>query len=357
MSLKLVAPRKGKSPNWTIRGTYLGVYVDRSSGTHRKPVARAVLRDLTERIERREYPEKAATPDAPTFLTASIAYMRAGRSRENLDRLISHFGETPLAEIDQALIDAAAIELYPNATPATRNRKVYTPASAVMRHAGVEIKLRRPKGAKGRQRTDFMTPADAEGVIAAAAAREPRFALLLKFLLYTGVRIGEALKLRWENLDLASRLAYIATSKNDDPRTVLLRPDLVSELADAQQETGPVFPFARGGGLKDRLVRARTEACGLSMPRRQKNAPAATRRALACRLSWVTFHTFRHTWATWMRREGGLDEIGLVATGNWRDPRSARRYAHTVARDEWSKVDLLPSVTRGKSAESGSHSQ
>jgi len=27
---------------------------------------------------------------------------------------------------------------------------------------------------------------------------------------------------------------------------------------------------------------------------------------------------------------GGLDEIGLVATGNWRDPRSARRYAHAV---------------------------
>jgi len=47
----------------------------------------------------------------------------------------------------------------------------------------------------------------------------------------------------------------------------------------------------------------------------------------------------------------GLDEIGLVATGNWRDPRSARRYAHAVAREEWSKVDLLPSIGRGKSVE------
>ena len=35
-----------------------------------------------------------------------------------------------------------------------------------------------------------------------------------------------------------------------------------------------------------------------------------------------------------MRRYGGLDDIGLAATGRWRDPRSARRYAHAVAREE-----------------------
>jgi hypothetical protein len=52
-----------------------------------------------------------------------------------------------------------------------------------------------------------------------------------------------------------------------------------------------------------------------------------------------------------MRRYGGLDEIGLVATGNWRDPRSARRYAHAVSRDEWNKVEMLPAVSRGKSVE------
>jgi integrase len=70
-------------------------------------------------------------------------------------------------------------------------------------------------------------------------------------------------------------------------------------------------------------------------------------------LSWVNFHTFRHTYATWMRRYGGLDEIGLVATGHWRDPRSARRYAHAISREEWSKVEMLPAIGRGKSVESG----
>ena len=31
------------------------------------------------------------------------------------------------------------------------------------------------------------------------------------------------------------------------------------------------------------------------------------------------------------------------ATGRWRDPRSAARYAHVVSHEEWSRVDLLPS--------------
>jgi integrase len=353
MALKLVPPRKGKSPNWTIRGTYLRVYVDRSSGTDRKPVALQRLRNLERRIERGEYPERPADPGAPTFLTAAVGYMRAGRCRVHMAKLISHFGETPLADIDQAAIDAAALELFPAATPATRNRKVYTPVSAVLRHAGVRIDLKRPKGAKGQVRTDFMTPEDAGVIIAAAEQRDPAFALLLRFLLYTGVRIGEAMALRWEDTDLDDRLARVRTSKNGDPRTMLLRADLAADLiahrGDARH--GPVFGFTRGGGLKDRLVRARLDACGVPVPKRTKDAPAANRRPPPCRLSWVTFHTFRHTWATWMRRAGGLDEIGLVATGNWRDPRSARRYAHAVARDEWEKVELLPSVSRGKFGE------
>ena len=36
-----------------------------------------------------------------------------------------------------------------------------------------------------------------------------------------------------------------------------------------------------------------------------------------------------------MRRYGGTDVQGLTSTGNWRDLRSAARYAHGVAREEW----------------------
>lgn len=346
MPLKLCPPREGKSPNWSIRGAYLGVRVDRSSGTHKKSVAGEVLRRLEGAIERGEFPEKPAPQTGGGFVTAAVAYMKAGRPADYLDRLIVHFGETPLPEIDQAAIDAAAIVLYPLAKPATRNRKVYTPLAAVLHHAGVKIDVKRPKGHKGDGRTAFLTPQDAGAVIAAAEAQDPPFGLLLRFLLYTGVRIGEAMALRWEDVILESRLAYIPTSKNEDPRTLLLRVELRDAIAahKGDREHGRVFPFAKGGGLKDRLTRAKLAACGLPIPRRHRGETKQDRRAPLHRLSWVTFHTFRHTWATWLRRYGGADLQGLVATGNWRDPRSAARYAHVAADEEWGRVDKMPKI-------------
>ena len=154
-------PRPDKSPNWRIRGTYLKVYVDKSSGTHQRSVARAILNGLKGKIERGEYPprESKVQSNAPTFLSAAVAYLEAGRRPRYVARLIRHFGETPLSEIDQAAIDAAAVALHPDTTPGTRNSSVYTPTSAILRHAGVDIKLRRPKGAKGRIVTDYLTPA------------------------------------------------------------------------------------------------------------------------------------------------------------------------------------------------------
>jgi hypothetical protein len=52
--------------------------------------------------------------------------------------------------------------------------------------------------------------------------------------------------------------------------------------------------------------------------------------------------------ATWIRRYGGTDVQGLTSTGNWRDRRSAARYAHVVAREEWERVDNLPDMGTGR---------
>jgi hypothetical protein len=46
-------------------------------------------------------------------------------------------------------------------------------------------------------------------------------------------------------------------------------------------------------------------------------------------------------------RQAGTDVQGLVATGNWRDARSAARYAHAVAREEWARVEKLPAMAMG----------
>jgi integrase len=343
MPLKLIPPRK--SPNWSIRGTYLGIAVDKSCRTHKRSIAATILKELERAIERREYPPREApTRDQqPTFLSAAVGYMEAGRSRRHLARLIKYFAETPLLEIDQAAIDQAAITLCPDTTAGTRNASVYTPVSAVLHHAKVEIKIRRPKGAKGRVVTDWITETDARAIIAAADTVARDFGLFLRFLLFTGLRLNEALKLRWEDMQLEEAAAWIRRSKGGVASPVRLRPELVTGLAvhRPQDAVGRVFRFHAGGNLKHMLTRAKLAALGLPCPTRRPTGWKAPPN----RLAWVNFHSFRHTFATWMRR-AGADVEGLVATGNWRDRRSAARYAHAVAREEWERVDQLPSVEK-----------
>ena len=346
MPLKLQGPRQGKTPNYSIRGKYLGVAVDRSAGTHKRSVALAQLRLLEQRIERGEYPPAKAPigREQPTFLSAAVTYMKAGRRRRYVGRLIKHFGETPLGEIDQAAIDEAAIVICPDATPGTRNACVYTPVSAILHHAGIELKLRRPKGAKGRIVTDWLSEPDAAAIIGAADSVATDFGLLLRFLLYTGLRLNEALTLRWEDMSLDQGEAWVRRSKGGIASPVRLRADLVAALRAhwPQDGAGRVFRFHAGGSLKHLLTRAKLAALDLPCPTRRPTGW----RPPPNRFHWVNFHTWRHTFSTWFRKYGGGDVQGLVATGNWRDARSAARYAHAVARDEWERVEMFPSVGR-----------
>src|SRR5688500_11903901 len=98
MPLKLYAPRPGKSPNYTIRGTYLRQYVNRSAGTGDKTKAKQLLRKIERDIERGAFSDKAGQ----TFAGAAIAYMKAGGDSRFVTPLLRHFRETPVADIDQA---------------------------------------------------------------------------------------------------------------------------------------------------------------------------------------------------------------------------------------------------------------
>jgi integrase len=349
--LSLRPPRAGKTPNYEIRGSYLGCRVEVSSGTPKRSVALKQLKRIKECIETHgQYPAPTAEPDPgePTFLSASIAYLREGRSRRYIAPLVKHFGKTPLRDMTQDAIDAAAVAILPTGAPDYRNRAVYAPTITILRHAlGDKCPtFRRPKGSKGRQKKDFMWPADAFAIISEADKIDPEFGLYLRLLLYTGIRKSEGLKALAADTKPEERAAWLRTSKNSDPRMLKLREDIVGPLAaHLESHSGDrLFKFNDGGHFKHMLMRAKLAACGLPCPKRRPIGWKVPEH----RLSFVGFHTFRHTWATWMRRYGGADVQGLVETGNWRDPRSASRYSHVVAREEWDRVDNLPAMGNGR---------
>jgi integrase len=344
MPLKIVAARNKKTKSLYIRGSYLGVAVDKSCRTDRRSVARELLKRLEGAIERGEYPprELPRNEAEPTFLSAALAYMEAGKRTRYVASLIKHFGETPLSEINQEAIDQTAVAICPNAGPGTRNAAVYTPTAAILHHAKIDIKINRPKGAKGRIVTDWLSKDDAFGIIAAAEKFDSEFGLLLKYLLYTGLRLSEALNLNRDDLRLGDCLAWARRKKNQAASEIELHADLCAALA--AHISGR---FHQGGHLKHQLVRAKLAYLGLPCPARRPRGW----RPPPYRLAFANFHTFRHTWATWMRRYGGLDVQGLVATGNWSDPRSAARYAHAVAREEWRRVNQLPTMGKSRGAQ------
>ena len=142
MPLKLVPPREGKSPYWSVRGTYLRTYVERSTKTTDSPTAAKILKLWKDEIELGTF----AKAGEPTFLDAAVNYMAETGNERFVQPIVDYFGHKRISEIDQQAIDQAAVRLYPGATPQTRNRQIHTVISAILKHAGVDGKLKRPKG-------------------------------------------------------------------------------------------------------------------------------------------------------------------------------------------------------------------
>jgi integrase len=319
--LKLIPPYQGtKSPNYYIRGSYLGERVFQSTQTADRALAQRDLARIKKDIENGRFTDRKG----PTVDDAIAAYLAAGGERTFMRPLLEHFRSVPLDNLDQARIDAAAEALYPNATAATRNRQVYTPLSAVLKRAGVNLALKRPKGHAGKKRLQWLKDENEAGRLFEEATKVDReLAILLVLVVYTGMRLGEALALLVRDLDLAASFVYLPHSKNEEPRAIHLPPFVVSAMGSHPRgldREGRIFRFTKGQRLYQLLKRA-TVAAGVP---------------------WFTFHHGCHTYATWMRRHAGLDERGLVGTGRWKDQKSVARYAHVVTTEEAMKADLLP---------------
>jgi site-specific recombinase XerD len=293
-------------------------------------------------------------------VTAAEAYLAAGGAKRHVSKLVRHFLHTPLSQMTQDVIDGAAAVIYPHIDPATKgatiNAYVHTPVSAIMHHVLGDNcpTIRRPKGAGGRPRVVFMWPEDARAIIAEADKIDAEFGLYLRMLIYTGMRKSEGQNLLANDVRPEERAAWLRDSKNEDPRMLKLRLELVGPLfAHLAKHPDRKFLFRwRGnGGIYWLLRRARMAADGLPCQLYWTKGYEEPEH----RLRFVTFHVFRHSWATWMRRYGGADVQGLAATGNWRNVRSAERYSHVVSSEEWDRVDSLPSMEqtgkrRGKAA-------
>lgn len=173
-----------------------------------------------------------------------------------------------------------------------------------------------------------------------ATQEEPLLATLVPVLLYTGLRLGEALALRWDAVDLEARairvrLSYSAgetsTPKSDKGRTVPLpevawRMLATQRLLTAQQERVWARDDGRQltkGQLYDVWCRAR-RAAGLED---------------------VRMHDLRHTYASWLVQRGVQLQRVQSLLGH-SDYKMTLRYAHLAPSDLAQAVTVLDNGDR-----------
>jgi len=169
MPLKLF--RRAPGGAWYIRGTIAGQRLYESTGCLQKSAADAWRMRREQEISERHSRGPAATF---TFAAAALAYIEAGGETRFLRPILEYFGPAlRLDDLDNAALVRAAAAIYPHAAPATINRQLITPVSAIVTMAAEDgraqyRKFRRLKGA--RARTRWLTPLEMDRFLDQAGA-------------------------------------------------------------------------------------------------------------------------------------------------------------------------------------------
>lgn len=229
----------------------------------------------------------------------------------------------PIARLAAHRVTPADVAAYRDArlrvvSPGTVRRELGVLAHAfdvARREWGYKLRnpvreVRWPTEPRGRERR-LVARLDEAGRLldACRRARNPLLLPIVELALETAMRRGELLRLRWEDIDLASRTATLHETKNGYMRVVPLSSGALRVLESlSPRASGSVFSGLTGEAVKLAFKRA-------------------TRRA---GLVDFRFHDLRHE-ATTRLFERGLELMEVASITGHRDPRKLRGYTHLKA--------------------------
>ena len=260
------------------------------------------------------------------------------RKRWALGYLLPVFGTRRLQEIRLYDVEKLTASLLARGLRAATVNSVLAVLSAALSAAvRWELLRARPRIARVPSDTppiDWLTVEEAGRLLDAATERRT----LLLFLLRTGARRGEAVGLRWEDVDLAARTIQIRRThyrghegppKSGKPRTIPIAADLLAALQGHRHLRG-VYVFCRDDGrpLAARQVLQAVRAA----------AAAAGLRKIGC-------HTLRHSFATHLC-QAGADLRSVQALLGHGSLLVTEKYLHLTSKNLQSSINLL--VSAGK---------
>lgn len=253
--------------------------------------------DVMRRVRRGErvVPIKSTFAEFAASWLETQAHLRAS-TRDRYEwairvHLVPRFGRFKLAEVNEDHVALLMADMSKTHAPATA-KAVFNVLSLIMgravRRGAIPANpcagLERSERPKGRQRE--MRVLDREQITALIDASKPQHRALLAALVFCGLRVSEALALRWHDVDLDAGRIKVRwqinpkTRERDDLKTdngrreVVVMPALVKVLAEHRlaspfsQDSDPVFASAVGtvmsrDNVRNRILRPAVAAAGL----------------------------------------------------------------------------------------------
>ena len=174
-----------------------------------------------------------------------------------------------------------------------------------------------------KKRIRWLKPQEAQKLVH-AFENLPYMQHMIIFSLVTGLRQNNVLNLKWEQIDLKRRIAWIYPdeTKNSQALGVPLNQVALQVLAVRQKTTPFVFNNSKGQPVKavsHRIWRKGLKEAGIS------------------NFKW---HDLRHTWASWLV-QSGVPLLALKEMGGWESLEMVQKYAHLSSQHLQDHADNL----------------
>jgi integrase len=269
-----------------------------------------------------------------TVADAGLRYMgRPGGLRSydlwRLDQINRIVGDRPIASVGEAWAEFRRARCG-GLDPSTVQRFRATFQAAINYLAGEEgfdaPRLpKRPRGERiDKKRIRYLTESQADRLVASYAEHVRPIATTLR---WQGMRIGEALRIDWVNVDWMKNAIFIAESKNGEPRTVSMHKQTRAALHRLWVSRGSPH---EGAAFLTQLGNPYNDARDYKFP---SGSPIKKAHATACRRASIAdfhVHDWRHHWACQCVM-AGIDLETIKQEGGWKSLRMVERYATVSA--------------------------